>query len=148
MGAISEGGITVLASDTIQSLGIPQKLVDQVAVRERLELDRRDQMYRRQRARPTVLDRTVIVIDDGLATGATMEAAVLALRELKPAKIVIAAPVGARETCDRLRRIADEVVCPRTPDPFTAVGLWYEDFDQTTDDEVKTLLAACRPTGL
>jgi erythromycin esterase-like protein/predicted phosphoribosyltransferase len=141
MGAIAEGGVEVLSRDLIRDLGVPQSLVEQVAVRERLELERRDAMYRGSRRRADVRDRTVILIDDGLATGSTMEAAVLALRQQKPGAIVVAVPVGARETCERLSRFADEVVCLATPEPFRAVGLWYEKFDQTTDEEVQRLLA-------
>ena len=111
-GAIAEGGIKVLSAETMRQLDIPARAAETVAVRERLELDRRGRLYRGDRPAPTVRDRVVIVIDDGLATGATMEAAVLALRQLEPARVVVAAPVGARETCQRLRRVADEVVCP------------------------------------
>ncbi len=142
MGAIAEGGILVLASGVIAELDIPRPAIDQVASRERLELDRRDTLYRGGRQRPAIADRTIILIDDGLATGATMEAAIMSLREHKPARIVVAAPVGAAETCARLARLADQVVCPLQPHAFAAVGYWYEDFDQTTDDEVKALLAA------
>jgi len=141
MGAIAEGGVEVLNEDLIRDLRIPHALVQQVAVRERLELERRDVLYRGGRKAPVVRDRTVILVDDGLATGSSMQAAILALRQHAPARIVIAVPVGARETCDRLRRLADQVVCVATPDPFNAVGLWYEEFSQTTDDEVRRLLA-------
>jgi erythromycin esterase-like protein len=122
-------------------LGIPERLVEQTAVRERLELERRDVLYRGGRGAPVVRDRVVIVADDGLATGATMEAAVVALREQAPARIVVAAPVGARSTCERLSLIADEVVCAAIPEPFDAVGLWYEDFGETSDDEVRQWLS-------
>ena len=142
MGAIAEGGVRVLDDWLIHDLSIPHPLVERTAVRERLELDRRDQFYRGARRRPQVAGRRVIVVDDGLATGATMQAAVLALRELKPARIVVAAPVGARESVDRLRRHADEVVCVELPQDLVAVGLWYDDFTQTGDDEVRRLLAA------
>ena len=142
MGAIAQGGVEVLGRDLIHDLGIPHVLVEQVAVRERLELERRDVLYR-QGGRPAVVrDRVVILVDDGLATGSSMQAAVLALRQQAPARIVVAVPVGARETCARLSRIADEVVCVSMPEPFNAVGLWYEQFSQTTDDEVRHLLAA------
>ena len=137
MGAIAAGGIEVLSEDLIRDLGIPRALVQQVAVRERLELERRDACIAAAGPAPVVRDRTVILVDDGLATGSTMQAAVLALRQQAPARIVVAVPVGARETCERLARIADEVVCVSTPEPFNAVGLWYEDFSQTTDDEVQ-----------
>ncbi len=147
MGAIAAGGIEVLSRDLILDLGIPHALVEQVAVRERLELERRDALYRGDRRPAVVRDRTVILVDDGLATGSTMQAAILALRQHAPARIVVAVPVGARETCERLARIADEVVCVSMPEPFNAVGLWYEEFSQTTDDEVKRLLAGTPPSG-
>src|SRR5690348_7329629 len=118
MGAIAAGGIQVLSDDLIRDLGVPQSLIEQVATRERLELERRDALYRNCRRPPAVRDRIVILVDDGLATGSTMEAAILALRQQGPALIVVAAPVGARETCERLGRIADRVVCATTPDPF------------------------------
>ena len=142
MGAIAAGGVEVLSEDLIRDIGIPHSLVQQVAVRERLELERRDRAYRDDRQPPIVRDRTVILINDGLATGSTMQAAVLALRQHAPAKIVVAVPVGARETCERLARIADRVVCLATPEPFNAVGLWYQEFGQTTDEEVARLLGA------
>lgn len=141
MGAISEGDVEVLSLDMIRELRIPDALVRQVAVRERLELDRRDRFFREGRGLIPVAGRHVILVDDGLATGSTMEAAVLGLRRLDPAWIVVAVPVGARETCERLRKIADEVVCLHTPEPFQAVGLWYEDFSQTSDQDVRRLLA-------
>jgi erythromycin esterase-like protein/predicted phosphoribosyltransferase len=141
MGAIAEGGIEVLSRDLIHDLEIPRVLIEQVAVRERLELERRDVLYRGTRRRAAVRDRTVILVDDGLATGSTMEAAILSLKQQRPARIVVAVPVGAREACDRLRRVADELVCVATPEPFNAVGRWYEDFSETTDEEVKRLLA-------
>ena len=140
MGAIAEGGVEVLSDDLIHDLGITQKMVQQVAVRERMELDRRDTLYRGGRSLPSVRGRTVILIDDGLATGSTMQAAITALRRLGPSRIVVAVPVGSLETCERLRRFADEVVCLIAPEPFQAVGLWYEEFTQTTDDEAKRLL--------
>ena len=140
MGAIAEGGVEVLSDDLIRDLAIPPQMVQQVAVRERMELDRRDTLYRGGRPLPIVHGRIVILIDDGLATGSTMQAAVTALRRFEPARIVVAVPVGVRETCERLRRLADEVVCLMTPEPFQAVGLWYEEFTQTTDDEAKRLL--------
>jgi erythromycin esterase-like protein/predicted phosphoribosyltransferase len=142
MGAIAEGGVEVLSEETISLLGVPRRLVEQVASRERLELERRDRHYRGERRRVAVRDRTVILIDDGLATGATMEAAILALRNEKPARIVVAAPTGAPDTCERLRTVADQVVCLDTPESFRAVGQWYIDFDQTSDEEVVRLLAA------
>ena len=150
MGAIAEGGVEVLDERLIRDLGIPRRLVEQVAMRERLELDRRDRQYRGARRRPNVAGRTVIVVDDGLATGATMEAAPLALKQLGAAAVVAAAPVGARATCQRLRSLAAAVVCPEIPDDFIAVGLWYDDFTQTTDEEVRQLIGGAeepRPAG-
>ena len=140
MGAIAEGGVEVLSEDLIQDLRIPPALVQEVAVRERVELERRDVLYRGGRKAPVVRGRTVILVDDGLATGSSMQAAVLALRQHAPARFVVAVPVGARDSCDRLRRVADQVVCVSTPEPFNAVGLWYDEFSQTTDDEVRRLL--------
>jgi erythromycin esterase-like protein/predicted phosphoribosyltransferase len=142
MGAISEGGVEVLSEDLIRDLGVPHAVVQQVAVRERLELDRRDTLFRGGRGLVPVRGQVVILIDDGLATGSTMQAAVIALKRLEPSRIVVAVPVGAKETCERLGRIADEVVCLQTPEPFQAVGLWYQTFTQTTDDEVRRLLRA------
>ena len=140
MGAVAEGGIVVLNPDVVRSLDIPQSSIDRVAEREELELGRRAVVYRGSRGRPDVAGRIVILVDDGLATGATMEAGVVALRQLNPSRIVVAAPVGARETCTRLAGIADEVVCPLQPEAFDAVGLWYEDFRQTGDEEVRAIL--------
>jgi predicted phosphoribosyltransferase len=140
MGAIAEGGVEVLSDDLIRELGIPQSVVQDVTVRERMEFDRRDALYRRGRTLPPVRGRIVILVDDGLATGSTMQAAVTALRRLEPARVVVAAPVGARDTCARMKLFADEVVCVEMPEPFQAVGLWYEQFAQTTDEEVKRSL--------
>ena len=142
MGAIAAGGIEILSTDLIRELGVPPALVRQVAVRERLELERRDALFRAGRRAAVVRDRTVILVDDGLATGSTMQAAVLALKQQAPARIVVAVPVGSRQACEQLRRIVDEVVCVSTPEPFDAVGLWYEQFSQTSDEEVTRLLAA------
>ncbi|HKW00959.1 MAG TPA: phosphoribosyltransferase [Vicinamibacterales bacterium] len=139
-GAIAQGGVQVLNDELIAEIDLPPAVVERIAARERAELERRDALYRGGRPFPVVQDRVVILIDDGLATGATMEAAVTALRRLQPARVVVAAPVGARQTCDRLSGIADEVVCAATPEPFDAVGAWYDDFSQTTDDEVRALL--------
>jgi putative phosphoribosyl transferase len=140
-GALAQGGVQVLNDRLIDDLALSRLTVEQVATREQAELERRDALYRSGRPFPDVRNRTVILVDDGLATGSTMEAAVTALRRLHPARVVVAVPVGARETCDRLAAIADEVRCAATPDPFDAVGLWYEDFRQTTDEEVRALLA-------
>ena len=140
MGAIASGGVRVLSDDILRHLAIPPAAVEQVTARERVELERRDRMYRGDRAPTPLGDRTVILVDDGLATGATMEAAILAVRQSQPRRVVVGAPVGAVETCQRLETIADEVVCALMPEPFQAVGLWYEYFDQTSDDEVIELL--------
>jgi len=142
MGAIAAGGVEVLSETLIRDLNIPHLLVQQIAVRERLELERRDRLFRGDRPPVPVRDRTILLIDDGLATGSTMQAAITALRQQAPAHIIVAVPVGARDTCDRLRHMADRVVCLSTPEPFEAVGLWYEEFGQTSDEEVTRLLAA------
>ncbi|HEX4124168.1 MAG TPA: phosphoribosyltransferase [Tepidisphaeraceae bacterium] len=140
MGAIASGGVRVENERVIQSLGIDKSAVDEVAERELEEVRRRERYYRDDRPPPKVQGRTVILVDDGLATGSTMAAAAAALRKLGPARLVIAVPVGAPESCAYLRRSADEVVCVQTPEDFTAVGEWYEDFGQTTDEEVRALL--------
>lgn len=140
MGAVAPEGVEVLNHDVIVELGISAETVAGIAASERLELDRRDSVFRGGRAMPELSGKTVILVDDGLATGATMEAAVAALRRMGPAEIVVAVPVGARETCERLAGLADELLCLATPAPFNAVGQWYENFSQTTDEEVKELL--------
>jgi len=147
MGAIASGGVRVLSRDIIDELRIPQPAVEEVAAREAVELERRDRLYRGDRPRPALQGRVVILVDDGLATGATMEAAIVAARQHQPARVVVAAPVGARDTCRRLSAIADEVVCADMPEPFQAVGLWYARFDQTTDDEVIALLNEPAPVS-
>jgi putative phosphoribosyl transferase len=141
MGAIATGGVTVLNSEVVDTLRIPDDMIDQVAAQEQRELERRERLYRGDRPPPDVRGKTVILVDDGLATGATMYAAAAALREQEPDRIVIAVPTAAPETCDAFRDSVDEIVCAITPDPFYAVGLWYEDFSQTTDDEVRELLS-------
>jgi predicted phosphoribosyltransferase len=141
MGAIASGGVRVLNEDVVGAYGIPSHVVDAVAAREQQELDRRAADYRGDRPFPQLSGRTVILVDDGLATGSTMRAAVRAVRQQQPAAIMVAVPVAAPETCEELREEADRIVCLRTPEPFSAVGLWYEDFSQTTDAEVRALLA-------
>ena len=139
MGAIASGGVRVL-NDIVETMHIPEEVVEAVTAKELKELKRRERMYRDDRPAPDVGGRTVILVDDGLATGSTMRAAVAALRQKRPAHIVVAVPVGAAETCAEFQDEADEVVCACTPEPFYAVGLWYEDFSQTTDGEVHDLL--------
>lgn len=141
MGAIATGGVRVLNEDVVRALRIPDAEIDRVAWQEQQELIRREQEYREGRPAPDVRGRTVILVDDGLATGATMRAGAAALRLLNPAKRIVAVPVAAIETCALLSAEVDEVVCARTPDPFYAVGHWYEDFAQTTDAEVRAFLA-------
>lgn len=140
MGAIASGGVRVLNTDVIQWYGVTPAAIEAVAQEEQHELERREEAYREGRAPAPLEGRIVILIDDGLATGSTMRAAVLAVKQRKPAKVVVAVPVGARETCDELAAVADEVVCARMPQPFSAVGQWYLDFGQTTDEEVSQLL--------
>lgn len=140
MGAIASGDVLVLNDDVVGWYRIPQAVIDEVARREEAELERRERAYRDGRKPAELSGRTVLLIDDGLATGSTMKAAVQAARAFKPARIVVAVPVGAPDTCRELAAIADEVICARTPEPFSAVGLWYRDFDQTSDDEVRGLL--------
>jgi len=140
MGAIATGGIRILNEDFIRQLGIPKRVVDAVTAREQQELERRERLYRGEQPAPDIKGRTVIIVDDGLATGSTMKAALAALRKQQPAKLVVAVPTAPPETCDSLRADADEVICAVTPDPFLAVGAWYRGFDQTTDDEVRDLL--------
>jgi putative phosphoribosyl transferase len=140
MGAVASGGVVVTNQEIVDSLAIPRSAIDAAVAAETREMERREREYRGARPAPAVAGRTVVLVDDGLATGATMLAAVQALRQLAPAEIVVVVPVGARETCETLSRQADEVVCFETPEPFRAVGLWYEDFAQTGDDEVRALL--------
>ena len=141
MGAISTGGVRVLNEDTVDYLGIPVNVIDAVAANELRELERRERAYRDGRRAPDARGRTIILVDDGLATGSTMRAAAAALRRQNPARIVVAVPVSAPQTCDEYRMGVDEIVCASTPEPFRGVGQWYRDFSQTTDDEVRELLA-------
>ena len=141
MGAIATGGVRVLNDQLVGGLRIPDYKVDEVAASEQQELARRERLYRGDRPAPDVRGRTVILVDDGLATGATMLAAVKALRQQQPARIVVAVPTASPETCEQLRAEVDDIICAITPEPFHAVGLWYEDFSQTTDEEVRDLLA-------
>src|SRR3984893_10044550 len=141
MGTVATGGVRVLNDQLVNRLGIPDSMIDAVASREEQELARRERLYRDGRPPPNVRGRTVILVDDGLATGATMHAAISALRQQEPARIVVAVPTASPETCEAMRAEVDDVVCAITPEPFHAVGLWYQDFSQTTDEEVRDLLA-------
>ncbi|HEY0858782.1 MAG TPA: phosphoribosyltransferase [Albitalea sp.] len=141
MGALASGGVRVLNHNVVHMLGISEADVDAVTRREQEELVRRERLYRGDRPPPVVRGCTVLLVDDGLATGSTMHAAVKALRRQEPARIVVAVPTGAVDTCEDLRGEADDVVCVSTPGNFRAVSQWYEDFAQTTDDEVRDLLA-------
>ena len=145
MGAVATGGVRVLNDQLVSRLGIPNHLIDAVAARERQELARRERLYRGGRPPPNVSGRTVILVDDGLATGATMHAAIAALRQLRPARMVVAVPTASPETCEEMKAEVDDVICAITPEPFQAVGRWYQDFSQTTDEEVHELLAPQDP---
>ena len=147
IGAIAGGGISVLDEHFIAVNRIPPTVVEAIVQRERAEVARRERAYRPNRPPIAVRERVVIVVDDGLATGSTMHAAVLALRRQHPARIVVAVPVGSRRACEALREAADQVVCPLMPEPFAAVGLWYADFSETTDEEVRILLAEPTTAG-
>jgi putative phosphoribosyl transferase len=140
MGAIASGGIRVLNEEVLAMTSLTEAEIAAVAAEEQRELERRERQYRGTRPPPSVRGRTVILVDDGLATGSTMRAAVAALRVEDPKRIIVAVPIAARETCDALRAEVDDVICPVTPEPFHAVGLWYDDFSQTSDEEVHELL--------
>jgi erythromycin esterase-like protein/predicted phosphoribosyltransferase len=144
MGAISTGGVRVLNQQLVERLSIPDYLIETVTAQEQEELKRRERLYRGGLPPLDVRDRTVILVDDGLATGATMQAAIRALRQQHPARIIVAVPIASREACEEMRAVADDVTCAVTPEPFHAVGRWYEDFSQTTDEEVRELLARQR----
>ena len=145
MGAIASGAVRLVNHDVVDSLGIPRNVIDRVAQREGVELERRERLYRGNRPLIPLANKTVVLVDDGLATGSTMRAAVTAVRQQQPARIIVAVPVGASSTCQELVDEADEVICLRSPDPFVAVGLWYHDFTPTSDDEVRALLARNEP---
>jgi putative phosphoribosyl transferase len=140
MGAIASGGVRVLNEDVVHWYGISEPAIELIAREEQEELERRERAYRDDRPAPELTNKTVILIDDGLATGSTMRAAAQAVRAHRPARVVIAVPVGAPQTCADLAAVADEVMCARMPEPFSAVGQWYLNFDQTDDDEVRELL--------
>ena len=140
MGAIATGGVRILHNGIIRELGISQLTIDLVSDREQQELERRERLYRGDRPAPTIEGRIVIIVDDGLATGSTMKAAIQAVRQQNPGRLIIAVPTAPVETCEQLKQIADEVVCAINPEPFFAVGGSYADFNQTTDEEVRDLI--------
>jgi putative phosphoribosyl transferase len=140
MGAIAPGGVRILNDEVVRALRIPNHLIDAVAAKEEQELTRREHLYRGDRPPPDVRGKTVILVDDGLATGATMLAAIKALRQQHAGRIVVAVPIAAPEICDQMRAYVDDIICAVTPEPFYAVGLWYENFSQTSDAEVRDLL--------
>lgn len=140
IGAIASGNVRVVDEAVLRAYDVDPESLERITARERLELERRERLYRDDHPFPTIEDRIVILVDDGLATGSTMRAAIAALRKKRPSKILVAVPVGAPETCSAIAKLVDDVVCLETPDPFYAVGLWYEDFEQTADSEVHELL--------
>jgi predicted phosphoribosyltransferase len=144
IGALASGGVRLINEHAVAVHGLSQRDVDRVTAAEQMELDRRERSYRGERPFPDLRGKTVILVDDGLATGSTMRAAVHALRVEGPNRIIVAVPVSAADTCRAFRDIADDVVCVMTPEPFYAVGLWYDDFSQTTDEEVHDLLDRAR----
>lgn len=140
IGAIASGDVRVVDEVVLRTYDVDPETLERITARERIELERRERLYRDDRPFPAIEERIVILVDDGLATGSTMRAAIAALRRRRPSKIVVAVPVGARETCTAMARLVEEVVCLESPDPFYAVGLWYDDFEQTEDAEVHELL--------
>lgn len=146
-GAIASGGVRVLNKDVVRAIPHADEMIELVSAKEEAELRRREELYRQRRGTPRLNDRTIILVDDGLATGATMRAAVKALRQSGAAKIVVAVPVGPRDTCAAIKDLADETICLSTPEFFQAVGQYYEDFSQTTDEEVRELLARAADAG-
>lgn len=140
MGAIAFGGTVILNESVVSELNLERALIDEVLKKEQKELIRREHLYRGSRPFPDLSGKTIILVDDGIATGSTMRAAVAALKKHHPTSIVIAVPVAAFSTCEEMSELVDKVICPLTPIQFHAVGLWYEDFSQTSDDEVIELL--------
>ncbi len=141
-GAIATGGVNVLQDSLIQQLGLGSQTIDKVIEQESAELSRREAAYRGERPFPVLKGKIVILVDDGLATGATMRAAAMAVQEFEPARVVVAAPTGSSEACMAMEGVANEVVCANMPTPFRAVGAWYRNFSQTSDQEVRQLLAS------
>jgi putative phosphoribosyl transferase len=144
LGAIASGGKCVLQSESINALGISPETIKEIATRELREIERRELLYRSGRLKPRLRDRVVILVDDGLATGSTMQVAVDVVRQESPSRLIIAVPVSSREAVEMLRPKVDELICLSAPESFFAVGQWYEDFEQTTDDEVRNLLEDAR----
>ena len=140
LGAVASGGVRVLNEDVVAAVGLDKDAIERVAERELAEVERREREYRGGRPPLELRGKVAILVDDGLATGASMRAAALAARELGPKQVIVAVPVAADQTCDEFRHDVDEVVCAFTPEPFYAVGLWYENFEQTSDEEVRELL--------
>jgi len=144
MGAIATGGVQVRNTRLVEALEIPEEVIERVAAAEGEELTRREKLYRDERPPPEIRGRTVILVDDGLATGTSMQAAVVALRRHEPERVLVGVPIAAPATCDAFRAEVDEIVCAVTPEPFLAVGYWYDDFSPTSDEEVRELLEQAR----
>jgi len=142
MGAIATGGVRTLHEGIIREIGISPQTIEAVSAREQAELERRERLYRGDRPAPTIKGRTIVIVDDGLATGSTMKAAIQAVRQQDPRQVIVAVPTAPSETCEQLKGSADEVVCALTPEPFFAVGGSYADFTQITDEEVRDLIAS------
>ena len=147
MGAIASGGVRFMNDDVLMSARVSPAIIEEVAAREEQELERRERLYRGDRPHPNLKNATAILVDDGLATGASMHAAALAVRSQGARKVIVAVPVAAEQTCRTLSKAVDDVVCAFTPEPFYAVGMWYEDFNQTEDDEVRELLERAARAG-
>jgi predicted phosphoribosyltransferase len=147
MGAIASGGARVLNQDVVRGLGIPEYMIDAVAAKEEQELGRREREYRNGRPPIDVRGRTVILVDDGLATGSSMRVAAAALRQRNPAQIIVAVPVASPDTCNEFETEVDQIICAATPEPFVAVGRWYRNFSQTSDEEVRELLRQAADFG-
>jgi putative phosphoribosyl transferase len=149
MGAIATGGVSVLNENVVGYLDISNETLEEVTHRERRELERRERLYRGGRPAPDLVGRTIILVDDGLASGSTMRAACVAMRAHRPARVIVAAPVAARATCELFNEVADGIVCARnaTPDPYCVVTLWYDDFFQTTDEEARNLMEQSKRRG-
>jgi predicted phosphoribosyltransferase len=144
MGAIASGGVKVMNEQVVRGVNVPPSVIESVVDEQTMELHRRERAYRGSAAPPDLKNKVVILVDDGVATGSTLRAAAEALRQLAPAKVIIAAPVGARDSCAALAKVADEVVVPSQPEEFRAVGAWYDVFGQTSDEEVVSLLSEAR----